>query len=97
APVIGRRGVLVAESKEAAGHIWLSSIGTPFRELRSMHEAMDRFFQEPWARPMSQLHSEWAGSIPVEASEIATGVCWRCSAGDDSWGPPRGHSAQRSR
>lgn len=51
----------------------------PFRELRSLREAADRFFQEPWARPMSSLLSDWAASILVDVSETDTGFVVRAT------------------
>ena len=51
----------------------------PFRELRSMREAMERFFQESWERPLSSFFVDWAGSIPVDASETDTNFVVRAT------------------
>ena len=51
----------------------------PFRDMRSMREAMDRFLQETAARPMSSLLSDWAGSIPVDVSETEAGFVVRAT------------------
>jgi HSP20 family protein len=41
----------------------------PFREMRSMREAMDRLFRESWGRPFDSRLPDWAGDIPVDVAE----------------------------
>lgn len=41
----------------------------PFRELRSMREAMDRLFRDSWGRPFDSRLPESAGDIPVDVAE----------------------------
>jgi HSP20 family protein len=40
----------------------------PFRELRSMREAMDRLFRDSWGRPFDSRLPDW-GDIPVDVTE----------------------------
>jgi HSP20 family protein len=40
----------------------------PFRDLRSMREAMDRLFRDSWGRPLDSRLPDW-GDIPVDVAE----------------------------
>jgi len=41
----------------------------PFRDMRSMREAMDRLFRESWGRPFDSRLPDWAGDIPIDVAE----------------------------
>jgi HSP20 family protein len=51
----------------------------PFRDMHSMRDAMERFWQETVGRPMSSVFSEWVGSIPVDVSETDSGFVVRAT------------------
>jgi HSP20 family protein len=40
----------------------------PFRDLRSMREAMDRLFRDSWGHPLDSRLPDW-GDIPVDVAE----------------------------
>ncbi|HEY7020044.1 MAG TPA: Hsp20/alpha crystallin family protein [Ktedonobacterales bacterium] len=40
----------------------------PFRDMRSMREAMDRLFRDSWGRPLDSRLPDW-GDIPVDVAE----------------------------
>ena len=41
----------------------------PFRDLRSMREAMDRLFRDSWGCPLDSRLPDW-GDIPVAVAEV---------------------------
>lgn len=41
----------------------------PFRDMRSMREAMDRLFRDSWGRPLDSRLPDSAGDIPVDVAE----------------------------
>ena len=43
----------------------------PFRDMRSMREAMDRLFRDSWGRPLDSRLPDW-GDIPVDVAERDT-------------------------
>jgi HSP20 family protein len=40
----------------------------PFRDMRSMREAMDRLFRDSWGRPLDSRLPDW-GDIPADVAE----------------------------
>ena len=41
----------------------------PFRDRRSMREAMDLLFRDSWGRPLDSRLPDWAADIPVDVAE----------------------------